>query len=413
MSLCINPSCSNPQNLDTLLFCQACGSELLLAGHYRVMRLLSNKGGFGTTYEVSHKGQPKVLKVLINYQGKAVELFEQEARVLQQLNHPGIPKGESYFTFCPRNSQMPLHCLVMEKIEGLDLQEYLKKRGNRPIDQTLALEWLMQLAEILDEVHGQNFFHRDIKPSNIILRADGQLVLIDFGTVREITATYKLKQAAGGVTGIISLGYTPSEQLHHHAVPQSDFFSLGRTFVYLLTGKEPTDPDIYDCQNDELVWRSRASNISSELADFIDRLMMRSATHRPRNTGEILKRLAEIDRIVNPPPPPRRVPSQVSATVPIAPVNPVTPTSSPGTAGLLNRRRLLHMAGFGGVGVMVVGIIHQLQRHPFPWINNPAIKSTAPGQLTLSSFEFEVVTVDQKGKIATRNRRVAQYFTEE
>jgi len=205
MSHCINPNCPNPQNPDNILFCQACGSELLLAGEYRVSRLLSGQGGFGRTYEASQGSQAKVLKVLINHQPKAIELFEQEARVLQQLNHPGIPRGDRYFTFLPRNAQQPLHCLVMEKIEGLDLEEYQQQRQNRPIDQKLALKWLIQLAQILDEVHQQQFFHRDIKPSNIILKPDGQLVLIDFGTVREITATYYAKQPQGQVTAIASL----------------------------------------------------------------------------------------------------------------------------------------------------------------------------------------------------------------
>ncbi|MGK7874586.1 MAG: serine/threonine protein kinase, partial [Xenococcaceae cyanobacterium] len=238
MSLCINPSCPKPKNAENQLFCQACGSELLLAGRYRVTHLLSDKGGFGNTYQVIHHNTFQVLKVLTNNHPKAVELFEQEARVLSQLNHRGIPKGEGDFTYFPRNSQNPLHCLVMEKIEGMDLEEYQKHRENRPIDQKLALEWLTQLAEILHEVHGHNFFHRDIKPSNIILRADGQLVLIDFGAVRQVTATI---MAGAQNTGIYTPGYAPPEQEKGYAVPQSDFYALGRTFVYLLTGKAPTD----------------------------------------------------------------------------------------------------------------------------------------------------------------------------
>ncbi len=60
---------------------------------------------------------------------------------------------------------------------------------------------------ILDKVHSQNFFHRDIKPSNIMLRSSGQLALIDFGTARRVTQTVVNQQ--GGVTGIISAGFTP------------------------------------------------------------------------------------------------------------------------------------------------------------------------------------------------------------
>ena len=72
-------------------------------------------------------------------------------------------------------------------------------------------------------------------------KPNGQLVLIDFGTAREVSATYFAKVGQGGnVTGIVSPGYTPPEQTNGKAVPQSDFFALGRTFVYLLTGKPPT-----------------------------------------------------------------------------------------------------------------------------------------------------------------------------
>ncbi|MGK7876340.1 MAG: RDD family protein [Xenococcaceae cyanobacterium] len=294
MSFCINPNCSKPKNPDNFLFCQACGSELLLAGRYRVTRLLSDKGGFGNTYEVIHHNTFQVLKVLTNNHPKAVELFEQEAQVLSQLNHPGIPKGEEKLLYFPRDSQTPLHCLVMEKIEGMDLEEYQKQRENRPIDQKLALEWLRQLAEILHEVHGHNFFHRDIKPSNIILRAnDAQLTLIDFGAVRQVTATII---AGGQNTGVYTPGYAPSEQEKGYAVPQSDFYALGRTFVYLLTGKKPTDTTIYDHYNNELRWHSYASNIAPQLANFIDHLMAEKANQRPANTSVILQRLTEIER---------------------------------------------------------------------------------------------------------------------
>ncbi len=194
MSLCVNPHCSRPQNPENLLFCQGCGSELLLEGQYRVIRQLG-EGGFGKTFEVNHSNTLKVLKVLTLDDAKAVSLFQQEARVLSQLNHPGIPKADRYFTFLPKNSQSPLHCLVMEKIEGLDLQQYLEQRSNRPIDQKLALLWLTHLANILHQVHQQNFFHRDIKPSNVMLKADGHLALIDFGTAREVIRTYHQKAA--------------------------------------------------------------------------------------------------------------------------------------------------------------------------------------------------------------------------
>jgi eukaryotic-like serine/threonine-protein kinase len=294
MSLCINPSCPNPQNLDTQLFCISCGSELLLEGRYRVVCKLGS-GGFGKTYEVTDSdGTIKVLKVLINNDAKYVELFQREAQILIRLRHQGIPKAQpdAYFSFYPNNSQQPLHCLVMEKIEGLNLQQYIQKRGT-PIDEKSAIRWLAQLVTILDTVHSQNFFHRDIKPSNIMLKVDGQLVLIDFGTAREITGTFMEKQASGQVTGIISAGYTPSEQFNGQSVPQSDFFALGRTFIYLLTGKDPNQ--FYNFQTDELLWREAVPNLSPQFGDFLDRLMAHFPHQRPRNTREIWQHLEQLN----------------------------------------------------------------------------------------------------------------------
>ncbi len=75
----------------------------------------------------------------------------------------------------------------MEYIAGQDLSEWLTLRGNQPITESQALEWLRELVTILHQVHQQNFFHRDIKPSNIMLKPDGHLALIDFGTARQVT----------------------------------------------------------------------------------------------------------------------------------------------------------------------------------------------------------------------------------
>src|SRR5919202_1027256 len=269
MSLCINPSCPKPETPDNLLFCPTCGSELLLEGRYRATRELG-KGGFGKTYEVSDcakrtaasgdRNMPKVLKILTNNDAKYVELFQREAEVLSKLNHSGIPQvePEGYFTVFPRNSTEPIHCLVMEYIEGLNLEEYLKQRENRPINQKLALQYLTELAPLLKEVLSHNFFHRDIKPSNIMLKPDGNLALIDFGIARKVTSTI---MAGGQHTQAYTPGYAAPEQEKGYAVLQSDFFALGRTFVYLLTGKHPNQ--FYDPYTDECNWHPAATHVSS------------------------------------------------------------------------------------------------------------------------------------------------------
>ena len=297
MTLCINPKCPKPADALNARnrICRHCGSELILQKRYRVKRLLG-VGGFAKTYEIDDRGLAKVLKVLQVAQPKAISLFRQEAAVLQRLRHPGIPRVEpgGYFTVIPRTSKIPLHCLVMQKIQGQNLEDWLQHRGNQAIDQEIALDWLLQLARILHKIHQLQYFHRDIKPSNIMLQPNGQLTLIDFGSVREVSGTYLAKMGIGHKGTIIgSKGYAPSEQENGHPVPQSDFFGLGRTFVHLLTGRHPLD--FYDPSTDELSWRQAAPEINPNLAEFIDYLMARLPGQRPQNTEVILQLLAEID----------------------------------------------------------------------------------------------------------------------
>ncbi len=305
MSYCINPKCpqpNDPANLNNRV-CRNCGSELLLQGRYQVMRLLSDSSGFGKVYEAYYGAIPKLLKILKqkhNDKPRIIELFQQEAAVLSQLNHPGTPRVEQdgYFQFFPNNSTEPVHCIIMEKIDGLNLKQWMKQQGNHPISEKQAFNWLKQLAEILHLVHQKNYFHRDIKPENIMIRSNGQLVLIDFGTARELTFTYLADVGgAGSVTKISSAGYTPPEQEKGHAVPQSDFYALGRTFVYLLTGKQATDSAIYEPLTDTCHWRKLALDISEPFANLIDKLMAPTAAKRHKNTQEILDEIASIYKI--------------------------------------------------------------------------------------------------------------------
>ena len=303
MSYCINPKCLERQNPDHLECCQACGTQLLIKERYRLVKPLSQLDfrGNAEIFEVDDRGTPKVLKVLTNNSPKLVQLFERGARTLQQLRHPGIPKVESdgYFIFSPKLGPKELYCLVMEKIEGQNLEQWLEKHGT--ISQALALKWLRQLVEILDKMHQNELFHRDIKLSNIMLTPDQQLVLIDFGTTRKVTDTYLAKIGGGrDITTIASPGYTPLEQFNGRAVPQSDFYALGRTLVYLLTGIHPIDlPE--DSQTGNLIWRDRALQVSKPLADLIDNLIAPFPVKRPQNTQVILQRLADIQSALHRP----------------------------------------------------------------------------------------------------------------
>ena len=373
MTLCINPHCAKPDNPDKIIFCLGCGSELLLQGRYKVVKYLGG-GGFGKTYEIKERNATvKVLKILHNNFPKAIELFQREAEVLSHLNYPGIPQVETdgYFVYYPRNSQEALHCLVMEKIEGMNLYEYIKQREYRPIDERMAMQWLQELTVILQQVHNQHFFHRDIKPANVMLRAEGGLALIDFGTARVVTDTYWQAQAEGKVTGIVSAGYTPPEQMNGQAMQQSDFFALGRTFVYLLTAKDPNQ--FYNPQTDELLWRNAVPNISPDFADFLDWMMKRSPNQRPKNTEEILQRLLEIKPISYLPTLQSKIPGNTNkfanstaisppqTTQPDTPITPITSIN----AGFFYQWMLSNIVGIS-IGLFICsifsGVVHSIFR---------------------------------------------------
>lgn len=272
---------------------------MLLQGRYRVIKPLS-RGSFGQTFEVEDldnggENSRKVLKVLLIDSEKAISLFQREAQVLQQLNHPGIPKvaSDGYFTCQFPQRQQLSHCIVMEKIEGLNLRQWLAAQNNQSLTPEQGIAWIKQLLQILAILHQEKFLHRDIKPSNIMLRPNGQLVLIDFGAVKEAAETQLHNSQSGDGTLIISPGYTSPEQAIGSPGRRSDFYALGRTFVHLITGKHPLQFE--DAQTHQFNWRTNAPQISSQFADLIDSLMDPFYQNRPLDARKILHRIEQIE----------------------------------------------------------------------------------------------------------------------
>lgn len=262
----------------------------IIHNRYHVLQELGD-GGFGKTFEVedTFMNDHKVIKILTQSSDKVLGLFKQEFNVLQQLNNPGIPRVEvdAYIKFkCPHTPEA-LHGLVMEKIAGQDLGKWLEQNYKIPNSQQ-AIEWLEQLTLILSHVHSHNYLHRDIKPNNIMLKPDGQLVLIDFGIVKEFIQKIQKQTIPATIVG--SLGYcSPEQEAGKEVDYTSDFFSLGRTFLHLLTGTYPGyDNFKRDRQTGKLLWQDKAPEISEEFKDLIDYLMEHDPKNRPQNTQKIL-----------------------------------------------------------------------------------------------------------------------------
>lgn len=315
MGYCINPLCKQRQNPDNVNHCLFCGTSLLINGRICLVKplreLTENPFIYMEVFEVDDAGtqwnpgrKRRVMKVLKWNTPKLVDLIEQESLSLRLIEHPCIPKStiDDFFTFIPNNSSLTLHCLIMDKFEGENLEQWLESNGR--ISQSLALQWLRQLVEILDEVHRTEIFHRDIKPSNIILQPSGQLALIDFGVARRVTDTYLAKVSGSGgsstgrggryeITSVSTPRYSPLEQVNGQAVPQSDFYALGRTFVQLVTGIQLIDLPT-DKKTGNLIWRGQTPQIDKPFADFLDELMAPLPGQRPQTTRVILQRLEKL-----------------------------------------------------------------------------------------------------------------------
>lgn len=338
MSYCLNINCPHPDDPRSRDRCQHCGSPLHLPHGGRATQLLQDNS-FYRLYEVQgDNNQLWELKVLTLLHPRAKALFAQEAQVLQDIDRPCLPQvvAPGYFELDLGWGSDPLPCLLLQKSQGFTLEEWQRSRLYEPISEKLARDWLRQLIIILDELHSRLHFHRDIQPANILLRPQQQLTLINLASLREAALNYfafaqkslNTPQQSGPIPGFISPGYTPWEQINGKGVPQSDFFSLGRTFVYLLAGKAPQDfPE--DPLTGRLIWQHRASHVSPALISLIDDLMASQASDRPHNAAAILQRLDAIEKT-----------PQLSLNC--SEVTPTTPPHRPTSSAWRRRWRRLH-----------------------------------------------------------------------
>ncbi len=288
MSYCINPQCQERENPEGLEHCRFCGIPLQIGGRYRLLRPLRT-ADLLRSVEVfvvqQNGGTTRIMKVLLPQNQRQVKRFEREALILQILDHPGVPHSDidDYFVLNFSNLSFPLHCLVQDLVEGQDLEGWLEENGCAT--QAQILDWLGQLVNILQVIHACNFIHCDIKPENMILHPDGGLTLVDFGFATPIG------ESTGEVT-MGTLGYIAPEQTDGVPVPQSDFFSLGRSMIHLATGVSLVS--LKDTQTGELAWRKYAPRIDPPVADLLDRLAALGLAIRPPSAQAILEALKHI-----------------------------------------------------------------------------------------------------------------------
>ncbi|KST63477.1 serine/threonine protein kinase [Mastigocoleus testarum] len=401
MTICINPSCPQPNCLANRenRFCQSCGSPLEVFGKHRVKRRLNDKTDFTEAYELDVNNETKILRLLKQYlstDSETIELFQQEADILGQIQHPGIPNHDIYFQYKTRNN-LVLHCMVMDKIDGTDLEEW-RRQNSQSISQTQAINWLKQLVEILGLSHRKNYLHRDIRPSNIIIKPNQQLTLTNFGTSKELSQPY-LKRLSNTSTliEIDSVGYKPPEQMTGETVAQSDFFALGRTFVFLLTGYHPLEmpPNIYDAENDVLHWHNETNHISPLFLNLIDDLMARKVEKRPQDTREILQRLKQIELQLAPPILPKSYPIS-NLPQRKAPYHPNTALQNPQTAIQQTQTQTKKIPLFSLCAALLVSLglltlVANILRSLSPHQTSPSLEHTQPVSVEFANPRSQVL----------------------
>ncbi|MEN6436913.1 MAG: serine/threonine-protein kinase, partial [Anaerolineaceae bacterium] len=206
----------------------------ILNSRYRIVNLLG-QGGFGAVYKAwdLNLSRPCALKENLDITPESQKQFNREAVILANLIHPNLARVTDYFTI-PGQGQY----LVMDYVEGDDLQKILDKQGTLPEAQ--VIEWVGQICDALDHLHTQQppIIHRDIKPANIKITPKGKAVLVDFGVAKVWDPGLRTTQGARAITPCFS----PFEQYGQAPTDaRTDVYALGATAYCLLTGQPPTE----------------------------------------------------------------------------------------------------------------------------------------------------------------------------
>lgn len=268
----------------------------ILQSRYRLLNLLG-QGGFGRTYLVEDQGRFNELCALKELNppqgdyafGKSKELFQREAQILHQIEHPQIPKFRATFEEDHRLF------LVQDFVEGKTYREILDNRRTRGFvfAEKEVVDLMQKILPILTYLHGKGIIHRDIAPDNIMLRDRDQLpVLIDFGVVKDIATRLQTPETLKQSTTVGKLGYAPIEQMQTgNAYPNSDLYALAVTAIVLLTGREPQE--LLD--DNTMTWHwQRWCQVSPGFAQVINRMLSYTPAQRFSSATDVSGSLANL-----------------------------------------------------------------------------------------------------------------------
>ena len=278
----------------------------LLFGKYRGLRLgqltlLSQigQGGMGAVFLCQHSGLNRHVAVKFLPEDKAadpdlLQRFLREARTAAALDHPNIVRAHNF------NTSGGIHYLVMEYIDGTDLEKMVRVQG--ALDHTLAADYIRQAAAGLQHAHERGLVHRDIKPANLLVDKAGVVKILDFGLARSIEdAGDRLteKHNLGAILG--TADFMAPEQIAGADVDiRADIYALGVTFYTLLTGRPPFSgttsqkfaahqqfraPPLFQVQ----------PNVPADIAAVVERMMAKSPADRYPTPSDVIDAITACD----------------------------------------------------------------------------------------------------------------------
>ena len=273
-----------------------------LGGRYKLIQPLG-QGGFGHTFLATDLHLPDhptcVVKQLKPHLrdakslATARRLFETEARVLYQLGeHDQIPRLLAHF----EDGQD--FYLAQELIEGESLSDLMPP--GQPWSEARVYHLLTEMMTPLAFVHQQGVIHRDLKPSNLIHRqADGHIVLIDFGAVKQVSEKRDRNEATRTIS-IGTQGYMPNEQLAGNPWFSSDIYAAGMICLQALTGTAPHRLQ-RDPRTSEVLWQSPDLDISDGFKAILSRMVRYDYRDRYPTATDVLTDLQALPAMAHEP----------------------------------------------------------------------------------------------------------------
>ncbi|MDG2207145.1 MAG: serine/threonine-protein kinase [Pirellulales bacterium] len=280
-------------------------SEKLLEGRYKGFFLGKYKllghlgtGGMSSVYLADHVLMQRRVAIKVLPKGKVEESsylarFKKEAQAAARFDHRNIVRAYDI------DEDKGTHYLVMEFIDGTDLQKLVKETG--PLEYELAAQYIAQAAEGLQHAHEADIVHRDIKPANLLVDESGVVKILDMGLARlddgddeQASLTVMHDENVLGTADYLS----PEQAVNSHLVDgRADIYSLGCTFYYILTGHPPfpegTLPQrILAHQNStpESIRKDRA-DVPPELLVICEQMMEKKEEDRQQTAAEVAQQL--------------------------------------------------------------------------------------------------------------------------